>query len=104
MKKHTTITLFLMILALNSTVQASQEKRYSAKKYPYDLLLTRTDSVKIIYNLEKKEISCKVEVNWKDKQITSMQARVTEMEFSKEPLASCLPREKAKNILAKTFE
>ncbi|MFT5755848.1 MAG: hypothetical protein ACI9LM_000560 [Alteromonadaceae bacterium] len=94
----------LLILLLSSAVQADQETLYSSKSYPYNLLLSRTESVKIIYIKDKDKINCKVEVSWKNKMITTLQARVSKIAFNKGPLASCLPREKAKNILAKTFE
>jgi len=98
-----TISTILTLIVINS-VQASQEKLYTEKKYPYNLLLTRSDSVKIIYTNNKEYINCKVEVNWKNEMVTSLKTRVSKLKFNKEPLASCLPREQAKIILAKTFE
>jgi len=98
-----TLTLILL-LTLNSSVQANQDKLYSAKLHPYNLLLSRTETVKIIYSENKEEIHCKVEVNWKNEQVTSEQVSVNKVAFNKEPLASCLSREKAKNILARTFD
>jgi len=104
MKYKMLLSLILSILLLNSPVQASQEKLYSAKKYPYNLLLSKTDSVKIIYTKNKEGIDCKVEINWQNEVMTTQQTRVSKLEFNKEPLATCLPRKKAKIILAKTFE
>lgn len=104
MKYTYLITIIILTLLLTSSAQASQDKIYTAKKYPYNLLLSRTDSVKIIYSDTKDQIKCKVAINWKNGMITSKQAVVSKVAFNKEPLASCLPREKAKHILAKTFE
>ena len=99
------ITLALLFTSIvNSSVKASEDKLYTQKKHPYDLLLARTDTVKIIYTEDKEQVNCKVEVNWKNEQITSEQVSVNKVAFNKEPLASCLSREKAKNILAKTFD
>ncbi|MCJ8318043.1 MAG: hypothetical protein MJK12_00310 [Colwellia sp.] len=103
--KHTSLfTAFILTLLLSNSIQASQDKLYTAKKYPYNLLLSRTDTVKIIYSENKEKVDCKVEINWENEMITSKQTRVSKRDFINEPLASCLPRENAKNILAKTFE
>jgi hypothetical protein len=101
--KSTLIAIIITILTISSA-QANEEKLYTKKKYPYNLLLKKTDSVKIIYTESKNKINCKVEINWKGESITSKESRISKVKFVEEPLASCLARDKAKSILAKTFE
>ncbi|MEW6991242.1 hypothetical protein AADZ91_11175 [Colwelliaceae bacterium 6441] len=104
MKIEITTLLLTSTLLMSNAIQASQEKLYTAKKYPYNLLISRTQSVKIIYTDEQENINCKVAVNWQNKTLTSVNKRVKKQDFIKEPLASCLARNNAKDILSKTFE
>ncbi|GLX77118.1 hypothetical protein tinsulaeT_04580 [Thalassotalea insulae] len=100
---NTAIILALTLLYSNLS-QATEEKIYSAMGYPYQLLLTRTESVKIIYSENNDNIACKVEVSWADKYVLTEPTQVSHKNFNEKPLANCLPRKTAKSILSQTFE
>lgn len=101
----------LAIIALISTTSigvgttyAAEEKLTSAMGYPYKLLIARSDSVKIIYSEDIDNINCKVKVGWKEQEEQSQYKQVSKKKFIEKPLASCLSRQKAKAILAMTFQ
>lgn len=103
--KNTLISLALLTFTLLSSIaQAEQEKLNSTMGYPYKLLINRANTVKIIYSESDNSINCKVVVNWAEQEIQSQSQHVSRKAFSDKPLASCLPREKAKSMLAATFQ
>jgi hypothetical protein len=77
MKKTTLYKRFLLILLLSSSVQADQKTLYNSKSYPYNSLLSRTKSIKIIYIENMNDINCKVEVNWQNEIVTTAKSRVS---------------------------
>lgn len=101
-----TLLKTLILLSLSSiSLMASAELSmvFTEKGYPYKNLVNRTESVKIFYTEKDHEVSCRVEVevdgtNWK-----SAKQQVSKQAFSETPLASCLSRDRAKQILAATF-
>jgi hypothetical protein len=95
---------FLTLTISTLTVQAAEEKLNSAMGHPYKLLINRASKVKIIYSEGEKNINCKVVVNWHEQEIKSQSIRVSRESFNEKPLASCLPRNKAKSMLAATFQ
>ena len=107
--KNTIKTLLLSAVLLTTslsalTVQAAEKKLTSAMGYPYKLLINRVSEIKIIYSEDAKNINCKVVVNWHEQEIKSQSIRVSRESFNEKPLASCLPRNKAKSMLAATFQ
>jgi len=101
-----TLPLYLLIIAIlacSLTLKANDENVYSSKGYPYKQLLARAITVKIIFTEDEQQVRCKVEVNLADERITTEQRNVTKTDFEQQPLASCLLRDKAKTLLAKTF-
>jgi hypothetical protein len=72
------------------------------ESYPYNLLVQRTDQVKIIYKGDK-EISCRVEIQKGEQRWSGDSQVVTVKEFEQSPLKQCLNRTFAKEILASTF-
>ncbi|WP_416307021.1 hypothetical protein [Neptunicella sp. SCSIO 80796] len=99
--------LYLGFIALalicQSALSAEMVHLYSSKGYPYSRLIQKTDSVKIFYTENNAEIDCKIEVNWRGDKWLSPARKVTQAEFNQAPLASCLPRSLAKEVLAKTY-
>lgn len=96
-------TLFTMTILASQVTLAEDEVIYSSVGYPYNQLISRTDAINITYTKDKEKVNCKVEVKWQGKTLTSPAIVANSAKFSNKPLASCLPRETAKSILAKTF-
>jgi len=103
MKLITLFTFYLIILLSTNPVTANTNKLFTEQGYPYDLLIKRTDEVKIIYSENEKEVNCRVELNWQDQKITTQPIKIEKIKFNAKPFATCLPRQQAKTILAKTF-
>ncbi|WP_286265978.1 hypothetical protein [Thalassotalea atypica] len=100
------ITMLLTITALltfSYDSMAEYKKVYSEQGYPYKLLIHNADSVKIFYRESEQGISCRVKVSWDNKVAESKVQKISQQNFIKTPLASCLPRKQAKVLLAKTF-
>jgi hypothetical protein len=103
--KNFVLSIALLVTSLSTvTVQAAEEKLNSAMGYPYKLLINRTNEVKIIYSERAKNINCKVVVNWGGQELKSQSIIVSKENFNEKPLASCLPRSKAKSMLKATFQ
>ncbi len=105
----TLLVVGILLLTANAkstenTTNLRETKLTSAMGYPYKLLITRTDSIKIIYSEDEKGIKCKVKVLWQAQAVQSQLQQVSKKKFSEKPLASCLPRQRAKAILAMTFQ
>lgn len=81
----------------------SLNKLYSDAGYPYNMLLERADSMKIIYTIKAQEVTCSVLLENGDAPQESPKVIVSKKHFNEEPLANCLLRVKAKQWLAATF-
>lgn len=81
MKKTSIYIVLSIALTSISALQASEQKLFSSMGYPYKLLLSRANTVKIIYTGDKKDIHCKVEVNWNNETITSQHIKVEKKGF-----------------------
>ena len=104
MKTLSTFILLATVLLYSNFSQASEQKIYSSMGYPYQLLLARADTVKIIYSEKHDNVACKVKVSWADKQVLTTSTLVSQKNFSDKPLANCLARQQAKSILSRTFD
>ena len=113
MKNPTTITkyAFNLMLILISTLAFStnslaklnaQDKINSVEVYPYNLLIQRTDQIKVIYQGEQ-QITCRVEILKDELQWSGDTQVVKADKFKQNPLRHCLDRDHAKQILASTF-
>ena len=103
MKLFILFTLLSILILPTQVVHAEYDTIYSTKGYPYDLLISRTEAIKIIYSVNDEDIHCKVVINWNKNNITSPVVQVSKNKFEHMPLASCLTRKQAKTILASTF-
>jgi hypothetical protein len=69
----------------------------------YKNLINRTDSIKVFYTMNNKDFSCKVEVVLNNMKWVSTERKISEELLFNDPLANCLSRDKAKQILVRTF-
>lgn len=103
MNKVLIFSLLMGAYTAISYANTVHEKLYSEKGYPYKELIQRSDSVKIFYTEKDALVNCKVEVNNQQDVWTSTAVSITKDSFTEAPLASCLKRNKAKEILASTY-
>jgi len=102
--KQLQLTLFILLTILSTLpAQANTNKLFTEQGYPYNLLIKRTDEIKIIYSEKENMVNCRIELNWQGQKITTQNISVEQIKFNTKPFAACLPREQAKVILAKTF-
>lgn len=97
------VLLITVCLLSSNQLQAEELQLYSTMGHPYKLLITRSDKVKIIYSEKDEKINCRVEVNWQADTFSTSIVQVSKKRFTTKPLASCLPRQQAKIMLANTF-
>jgi len=105
---HISINLFKNILLCSALLfcniaNAENITVATAKNHPYKDLINRTDKVKIFYIMNNKNVTCKVEVVLGKIKWVSTNKKVSNELFNNDPLSSCLSREKAKEILFRTF-
>lgn len=81
----------------------TQEMMYTSAGYPYDRLVKRTDSVKLIYTERDNIVDCRAIISKVDQIWSGFTQTVTEKEFQKARLSSCLSRKEAKSILRETL-
>ena len=81
------------------------ETVYSGKGYPYKLLIDRAESINIIYSEDSLgNIQCSVKAVVAGQELLTSEKVADKAKFKQKPLASCLSRQKAKELLAKTFD
>jgi hypothetical protein len=90
-------------LCASTSFASSEIQLFSSEGYPYQQLISRVDSVKIIFTEREEGVQCKVNVTHGQLQQETQLVRVTAKQFEEKPLASCLPRIRAKVMLASTF-
>ncbi|MEP1448776.1 MAG: hypothetical protein ABJK37_21915 [Paraglaciecola sp.] len=99
-----TIALALLLTSNNSLAELNQiQKVYTQKGYPYGGLVDRSEQVTILYTVSSDTISCRVEVAYNGQIWKGEQRNTSLNKFTQKPLHSCLDREQAKKLLAKTF-
>lgn len=99
---YLTIILSLHLLGAETAI-AQNNTLFSSQGYPYKQLISRSDSVKIIYSENQQLVQCRVAITIDNDIHKSKALDVNKNRFQKAPLASCLGREDAKNFLAKSF-
>lgn len=101
--------ILLLILAISGFTPLSFEAHaeigmlYSEKGYPYRDLIARTDEIKIFYTEKDATVRCRVEVAFHGVTWKPAGKQVAQRAFDEAPLSSCLSRDKARQILATTF-
>ena len=100
---HVLLTLLFISFSGISAQQAGDDMLYTNQGYPYESLVKRSESIKIFYTKNKESTRCRVEVDVKGKIWRSSQQSISNKAFNATPLAACLARSDAKQLLAKTF-
>lgn len=103
MKSIVKTLLIISVVAIFGSANAETNMLYTEKGYPYKDLVNRSNEVKIIYSENKSKVVCRVEVDMNGTVWQSPSNDVTKTRFEQTPLSSCLPRERAKQILASSF-
>ena len=97
------ILLTSLLISTNSLAKLNvQDEVNSVEVYPYNLLVQRTDQIKVIYQGEQ-QITCRVEILKGELQWSGDTQVVKVDKFKQNPLRYCLDRDHAKQILASTF-
>ena len=92
-----------LIFSSHSLANLNLEDRIdNVEGYPYNLLIQRTDQIKVIYQGDK-QITCRVEIHKGGLQWSGDTQVVKATKFKQSPLKYCLGRAHAKQILASTF-
>jgi len=105
MKHFIIFTLAALGMAYMSTCTANNEAElFSKEGFPYKLLITRADSIKILFIEKEEGIECRTRVIDHQNEYVSEKVLVSKKQFNDKPLASCLSRDKAKELLADTFK
>lgn len=104
MHKLTTTLSFILAFSAQANVDSKIDKIYSYEGYPYKQLISRSDLIKIIYTESNSEIDCSVQLDIDGEIQKIATQKVSKKHFAQKPLASCLPRKIAKQLLAQTFE
>lgn len=103
MIKFFSAVILVSLAVIVSSANAETNMLFTEQGYPYKDLVNRSNEVKIIYSEKNNDVSCRVQValngtTWKTRNL-----QVEKREFDSAPLASCLERSKAKQILASTY-
>lgn len=97
------ILITTLVFSTNSLAKLNlQDEVNGAQVYPYNLLVQRTDQIKVIYQGEQ-QITCRVEIHKGELQWSGDYQVVKADKFKQNPLRHCLDRDHAKQILASTF-
>lgn len=94
----------LLFTSTYSLAEVNQDKGLHIQKgYPYEGLVDRSEQVTILYTKGADNISCRVEVSQNGKIWKGEKIHTSLKKFTQKPLRSCMDREEAKKLLAKTF-
>lgn len=102
----TSIATSLLFLGMNAAYSDERNNQVDSlmtnEGYPYNMLVQRTDEVKLIYN-NKSPMTCRVEVNHNGQVWRGQTYSTSEKRFLAKPLARCMDRTLAKEIVKTTF-
>lgn len=98
------LALSIITISTNSLAEVNIiEKMYTQQGYPYAGLVKRSEVVKVFYQEVGTNVNCRVEVS-QDGETWRGEAQTTSAKkFNLTPLKTCLNRQAAKQLLAKTF-
>ncbi len=85
-------------------LQAVQDKQFVGNDSMNEALLSNTSAVKIFYSEGGGGINCRVEFQWNDETVEYAMVRVSKVQFSKQPLTSCLVKDEPNLIARNTFD
>jgi len=99
-----TTSVVITTLFLAMTIQASEEiQLYSEAGYPYENLIRKAKSVKILFTESEGDVICRVNILLSTQDKMTEKMKVSKKQFEEAPLASCLTRAKAKKILTLAY-
>ena len=94
--------LILLLIVATSFSYANQPvitQLNTDEGYPYKNLIKKVERVEIRYVENSHSVTCKVNVQTLHNQYIGKEQTVSAKLFAKRPMAACLTREKAKQIL-----
>ncbi|MDU0354095.1 hypothetical protein RS130_09250 [Paraglaciecola aquimarina] len=96
-------SIIVLSLGLNSYAnEAIEEKIFTQEGYPYKMLIDRASQVKLMYK-GTDNITCRVEVTYKQQTWVGQEHKTKQKKFATKPLGECMDRDLAKKILKAIF-
>ncbi|OHU84241.1 MULTISPECIES: hypothetical protein [Pseudoalteromonas] len=93
--------LSLLFTATSFANTAPVERLNTTEGYPYKNVIFKAERVELHYSQLDDKVECKVVVSDKMRVYSSETQQVSQKKFSRSPMAACLTRRTAKQILAK---
>ena len=97
--KYLVILLILFTTSFSYANQPVITQLDTDEGYPYKNLIKKVERVEIRYVENSHSVTCKVNVQTLHNQYMGKEQTVSAKLFTKRPMAACLTREKAKQIL-----
>ncbi|MEQ3443295.1 hypothetical protein ABMY47_17705 [Pseudoalteromonas sp. BZP1] len=97
--KYLVILLLLFTTSFSYANQSVLTQLDTDEGYPYKNLIKKVERVEIRYVENSHSVICKVNVQTLHNQYMGKEQTVSAKLFAKRPMAACLTREKAKQIL-----
>ena len=97
--KYLVILLILFTTSFSYANQSVLTQLDTDEGYPYKNLIKKVERVEIRYVENSHSVTCKVNVQTLHNQYMGKEQTVSAKLFAKRPMAACLTREKAKQIL-----
>lgn len=94
------IMFYIVISVMSSfAISTPESKIMTDEGYPYKQLIAKSSLVKIKYRESHDRINCHLVITTKAHTFISEQETVTKKRFKKYPMASCMKRSDAKQLL-----
>lgn len=97
--KYITILVITLISFSNQAQANTTIKLDTDEGYPYKNLINKAQRVELRYVENDHQVTCKVSVQPLHNQYMGKEQTVSAKQFKKQPIAACLTRIKAKQIL-----
>ena len=97
--KYLLILLLIFATSFSYANQSVLTQLDTDEGYPYKNLIKKVERVEIRYVENSHSVTCKVNVQTLHNQYMGKEQTVSAKLFAKRPMAACLTREKAKQIL-----
>lgn len=97
--KYLLILLLIVATSFSYAKQPVITQLDTDEGYPYKNLIKKVERVEIRYVENSHSVTCKVNVQTLHNQYMGKEQTVSAKLFAKRPMAACLTREKAKQIL-----
>lgn len=97
--KYCIILLFICLSSASYANQPAVTQLDTDEGYPYKNLIQKVERVEIRYVENQHTVTCRVNVQTLHNQYNGKEYTVSAKLFAKRPMAACLTRNKAKQIL-----